>query len=112
MSAHTPGPWMVSFDASRYGIYQCEEINGVQHRRTPIAFVPKLTKVGTCEVEEHRIILQDARLIAAAPELLDALRRLERRGYLNEHSCAGEDGNADMAFARAVIAKAAGGKPA
>jgi hypothetical protein len=75
MSAHTPGPWMVSFDASRYGIYQCEEINGVQHRRTPIAFVPKLTKDETCPAEEHRTILQDARLIAAAPDMLNALRK-------------------------------------
>lgn len=71
---HTPGPWMVSFDATRYAIHQCEEINGVQHRRTPIAFVPKFTKNDSFPAEEHRTILQDARLIAAAPELLEALR--------------------------------------
>lgn len=98
MDKHTPGPWMVAFDATRYAIHQCEEINGVQHRRTPVAFVPKFTKVGTFDVEEHRMILQDARLIAAAPELLEALRSML------------EDDDRDEATrkARAVIAKAAG----
>jgi hypothetical protein len=51
----------------------------------------------------------NARLIAAAPDLLEALQRLDRRGYLSAHACAGEDGNADLAFALAAIAKATGG---
>jgi hypothetical protein len=109
MSGHTPGPWMVSFDATRYAIHQCEEINGVQHRRTPIAFVPKFTKVGTCEVEEHRMILQDARLIAAAPELLEALERIGKfklSQFLGPHDMALECVN----IACAAIAKATGGK--
>lgn len=69
MNKHTPGPWMVSFDASRYGIYQCDVIDGSPYRRTPIAFVPKIASAHACDEAERRMILQDARLIAAAPSL-------------------------------------------
>ena len=82
MSKYTPGPWMVSFDASRYGIYQCDVIDGSPYRRTPIAFVPKIASAHACDEAERRMILQDARLIAAAPDLLEALKELV--GYTNK----------------------------
>ena len=79
-SKHTPGPWMVSFDASRYGIYQCDVIDGSPYRRTPIAFVPKIASAHACDEAERRMILQDARLIAAAPDLLEFAQEVRRSG--------------------------------
>jgi hypothetical protein len=90
---------MVSFDASRYGIYQCDVIDGSPYRRTPIAFVPKIASAHACDEAERRMILQDARLIAAAPDLLEALK-----DALNVLDATGANDAANAA--RAAIAKA------
>jgi hypothetical protein len=99
MSAHTPGPW-------RKG--KCHQ--------SVVAEIPVPGIRGSDAVEVYgghliaeSVATQNIPLIAAAPDLLEALQRLDRRGYLSAHACAGEDGNADLAFALAAIAKATGG---
>ncbi len=103
---HTPGPWVVSFDATRYGIYRCEVIGGKPYRRTPIAWVPKLTTNHACDEAERQTILQDARLIAAAPDMLAALQLISDGPHDAEAI-------ADMlGQVRAAIAKATGAQHA
>lgn len=89
MSKHTPGPWhmnMVSSKSWNVGIY---EASGSE-----VATV----KVKSLVTSERRDA--DARLIAAAPDLLEALR-----GFVEHGTCFDE---IDMAKARAAIAKATG----
>ena len=82
MSKHTPGPWILSLDAP-YPIVQRGRTGGIQ------VMAPNPS-----------IALADARLISAAPELLEfAQDWLSRQG--------GDD-NYMTAKARAAIAKATG----
>ena len=89
MNGHTPGPWMV-----------CDGPVGYQHR----IFNSNEGGDTVCDVVKSR----DARLIAAAPELLEALRlcfdhcRLYHREA--EHNNVGE-------AVRAAITKATGAQP-
>ena len=60
MMKHTKGPWKINIDTGEYGVY---------HLYSP--------DIGGDEVfEREEIDEANARLIAAAPELLDALRDL------------------------------------
>ena len=107
MNKHTPGPWMVSFDATRYSIYQCDVIDGSPYRRTPIAFVPKIASAHACDEAERRMILQDAHLIAAAPTMYEALRKIaaiEDKMVVSDW----EEIEEARGIARAAIAKAEG----
>jgi len=80
MSAHTPGPWSVD--------YQREQVYGSN---------------GSTVVYELNFSKADAQLIAAAPDLLEALKDLKRQ--YAEHP----DAFWDWSKARAAIAKATGG---
>ena len=62
---HTPAPWIVEPDA-RAGSITVTHTDG--HNRSHIAVCPQMT---LCE--EHGSLLANARLIAAAPDLLDAI---------------------------------------
>jgi len=64
MSAHTPGPWEVRPSAN--------EIFNADHGRLPFDIAAGYTLIGAVYENDA-----DARLIAAAPELLDALQICE-----------------------------------
>lgn len=81
---HTPGPWKaypVSYDASAYYIFAKNTKDG---RSPTVAHIPRST-IQPMEA--------NARLIAAAPELLEALQDLNRElvlsdvdlGYMESH---------------------------
>lgn len=88
---HTPGPWLHATDMGQVG--SVEFADG-----TVIAQAQQLP--GDLRSEQRNA---NARLIAAAPELLAALRRC-RFDSLNMTL-------ADMEFCRAAIAKATGEQP-
>ena len=90
---HTPGPWVATSKAIVSG-------------RTNIMHRPKWWHEGLLEAEDNA----NARLIAAAPELLDALCTLLNRldGIGGEHVTGMEGVDADLMKANAAIAKATG----
>ncbi len=87
---HTPGPWRVA----KYSDAERHIVARVDGKATSIA--------GFC-------LPNDADLIAAAPELLDALKALQLQGLQSElNDPAHEYGYAALEMARAAIAKAQG----
>lgn len=90
MSKHTPGPWQVRPSTN--------EITNADHGSLPFAIVAGYTLIGATYENG-----KDARLIAAAPELLEAL--LEYKRLYEEVQPAGgwqgvyEAGNAAIAKA-------------
>ena len=89
MSKHTPGPWVIQETnfAQQKNVY-------AQADKPPIA-----TVYGSTGENEA-----NARLIAAAPEMLEALRNLLDETMHATHDC-------PVLFARRVIAKATGNQP-
>jgi hypothetical protein len=87
MSEHTPGPW-------RYmqGTHSVYTVDG---KAIALAYGPRGIACGWRDA--------NARLIAAAPDLLEALKRLCSHGTRDHAQIA-----ADWDFARAAIAKAEG----
>jgi len=92
MSKHTPGPWGIS-DKAAFEIRRCDE-NGIA-RLDLIADVACLNT--------RTPWANNARLIAAAPDLLDALRRVMRHIPADAGGCSLAD---DLHRARAAIARA------
>ena len=96
MSKHTPGPWVVgNVDPLNFGVLRDWGID-------PIGFVygpsfPERSEVG-------QRALANARLIAVAPELLEALKELMEYAGIIEERCDAVATNK----ARAAIAKAEG----
>jgi hypothetical protein len=121
---HTPGPWVF--------IGECEPLGGNSSQRGSAFQVWEdmndrgriIAEVVSTEDESIGVTegIANARLIAAAPELLEACRRLlVLHKYLNEHQTKGQPapqaGLNDQAFAamcsaRFAIAKATGLHPA
>jgi len=121
VSKYTPGDWYVETDErygpghayirtgeGRDGVHICEMNREVRHRLTPPSD-----------------IAADAALIAAAPDLLEALKFMTAYAALNDDGCIGEEselvdvmldpdnpGNVGRTIdmARAAIAKAGGAK--
>lgn len=104
---HTPGPWKVSQNVSRHvvgpngGIVTCGELTWDGPGSSAVADA-------------------NARLIAAAPELLEALRRMEVAAntvaychdkHRGNFAAALSEMESDAEAARAVIAKATGSVP-
>jgi hypothetical protein len=88
MNKHTPGPWTVG--------PSCNEIINVDHGYLPFSIAAGYTLIGALYEDGD-----DARLIAAAPELLVAIKSLL--------SCIDpQDFPDEVAFADAAIAKATG----
>jgi hypothetical protein len=100
MSKHTPGPWAIDWNVSRLDVFSADAATLVATiRRSALsAAIDDAAKA-------------DARLIAAAPELLAELRAA--RDYLSciPESAAGGDDDAGRLVKRidALIAKATGG---
>jgi len=85
MSEHTPGPWDASLNETLPTARYCGAI---------------VARVGCGEVEE---IKTNARLITAAPDLLDILKRLV---MYYENSATQPEAKAKIRDAKAAIAKA------
>lgn len=106
MSAHTPGPWVV-VDRKHWSASIALVTTG---KPTPVAWASRLIRSGDDEA------LANARLIAAAPELLEALRSAYQFHRvvecISEPTQGGEECSC-QAFdpVRAAIAKATGGTP-
>lgn len=90
MSKHTPGPWVVRYD------YVVQAPAYEDGRLVPVAQPYGVNCDGTD-------LFANARLIAAAPELLEAIR-----GVIEHMEWSTDQGEAAYQFARAAIAKATG----
>jgi len=93
---HTPGPWAIS--AAMYGVGNLK-VHGVEFTRDGIT-----QPIANCGWDDKGEAEANARLIAAAPDLLAALRLCERA--LEERDAEAEEHAAKAA--RAAIAKAKG----
>ena len=96
MSGHTPGPWTdKAIDESQWGVYDSRGWSVAQAHQI---------KVLSADIKQAERTA-NARLIAAAPDLLAALERLVR-----QHGSDGIEYSGDhpVAVARAAIAKATG----
>lgn len=93
---HTPGPWRVEVDTGPEAAWE---------RKWPTIHAEKYEVVG-CEglYGDYETDMANARLIAAAPDLLDALVQ-----FVDEFEGCYADGEPAMIKARAAIAKATGG---
>jgi hypothetical protein len=91
MSNHTPGPWKVS---RRFDVYQDTQLPGVGG-----TFVASTKGQRPLPESVNQVCEADAKLIAAAPELLAALESAVENGKLSAE---------DFLFASYVIRKAKG----
>jgi hypothetical protein len=96
--ASTPGPWHTG-DIGRKGLGWCTIFSDT----TPIARALSLHKTGERKSADFDIEAANARLIAAAPDLLQAVKLLQVRVFMSEGS---ENGAYRMA--NAAIQKAEG----
>ena len=108
MSKHTPGPWSVgevSHKKQRVDIDSLHADQTVGHQTWR-----GLARAYGCEdmpAEGTAVMLSNARLIAAAPELLEALEQMVSV-FLDTEGIHGESENDAMDAAYAAIAKATG----
>ena len=104
MTKHTPGPWQIGYDYD--GSISVDSVNPVRINLTTAGTV---VIADICEHKdaEHFSSEANARLIAAAPEMLEALQLC--RWHMYEHA----SNTPDNAFEKlcAAIAKATEGKP-
>jgi len=102
MSKHTPGPWKIGSEQTdglgRYAQVQSSEEFGDIVARVCVAHNANHTL--------NRSGRANARLIAAAPELLEALELI--LPYLTDGEDAGDEATALAPIVRAAIAKAKG----
>jgi len=89
MSAHTAGPWAIDWNVSRIDVFSSDAA-------TLIATIRRSTPSDGIDADARA----NARLIAAAPELLEALRPIAEHGVVSAKI---------IADARAAYAKAVGG---
>ena len=70
MSTHTPGPWTYDEQLADSGNKETEMVGESEHLYEPVCVIPHddITEEGEREIQAN------ARLIAAAPDLLEALR--------------------------------------
>jgi hypothetical protein len=105
---HTQGPWIENVVPTSAG--SAITIQSADHR-IAIIYVDGIRKGIDDELPRSIENRANARLIAAAPDLLEAAQRLASRGFFTPVACADEATLADMASMRAAIAKATGAKP-
>jgi hypothetical protein len=96
MSKHTPGPWKATFEDYRWVIDCQGEFGPKKALAVTAGFYPK-----------HEA---NARLIAAAPELLEALKMgyADTMDYIQRNHLSGAENNRWLVLARAAIARAEG----
>jgi hypothetical protein len=95
---HTPGPWVVTYNSGGYPA-QIMAPNG----DTGPGGITSVTRWNAISLPSSIQGFANARLIAAAPDLLEALENLENdNGAIPQHA---------WALAQAAIAKATGGAP-
>lgn len=113
MSAHTPGPWLVHYERDAFdsaqSILKVTQGNSYDHPQGPLS----LASVNVAAFAPHTDeALANAKLISAAPDLLDALEALMQRAVKDAERYA-PDGNepiwAFISDASDAIAKAKGG---
>ena len=97
---HTPGPWLVTREAKRLEIAGAAHDVGLSNGGEGIAKVWAARDAGDG--------LANARLISAAPELLEALRQAEWALEKYETSEDDPDDHPSLDIVRAAIAKAEG----
>lgn len=98
MSAHTPGPWKVFGIKSRHGDYTISTFNAYGPQRH-IAYAAWASDQG----------LADAHMIAAAPDLLEALKKLSFAAQTSGGTAGRDEALvAAIDHASAIIAKATG----
>lgn len=95
MSAHTPGPWVPVLSSKR------SDLACVVTEKNEAGFAALVCHIQTAHVETANA---NARLIASAPELLEALKKLEQK--FGDRGDGWPDNRWDAA--RAAIAKATG----
>lgn len=74
MSAHTPGPWKVEDDGREVVVYAVEGSC-------------RVASIELDNLDDRSHALRDARLIAAAPDLLAALKLVEFGNAVTHHKC-------------------------
>jgi hypothetical protein len=112
MSKHTPGPWIVRTFKTMVGI--CHKVGPEEIVKNPQGGICLYDDHTTLNPQAHEEIAANARLIAAAPELLEAIERCIM--HMNIYSYVahpnGVDGardfNVSLGLAKAAIAKAEG----
>lgn len=104
MTMHTPGPWAV-VEHDHAICIQTESPSKTKYDAARYAAIGGFDRNDRAQLEEARA---NARLIAAAPDLLEALR-----SAVNDADAWGlADDECDwLPLARAAIAKATGGQP-
>ena len=109
MSDFTPGPWLLRTTPTSAGL--CHIVSAADWRGAFI-YGDGIRKGVDDALQKAQELAANARLIAAAPDLLDALQRIEE--YWNQDQ--NETAMADACWhaintARAAIAKATGEQP-
>jgi len=72
---HTPGPWIIQHEMDNEGIYIYEDESENEICRIPNT--NEVEKWGNLMIEDPETRVANARLIAAAPELLNALQDIK-----------------------------------
>lgn len=75
--AHTPGPWNIATEKNKWIVIGCGEWSDKTNKPRAICFIPNGGKEDV-EPERYAKRLANARLIAASPELLEALEQISR----------------------------------
>lgn len=105
---HSPGPWIIDTREHVHAIQDSNRQDLTYQDTTPQKDYGSITSRGRSKIET----LANARLIAAAPELLEALARskneLEDLSFYLESQCIFGTWKATIEKARAAIAKATG----
>jgi len=104
MSKHTPGPWWLGRDPSHFG-----SLTSITGGSDSTGGIRSVAEVGGPDIDEAEA---NASLIAAAPEMLDALKAMTKLyvDFVNSGDCGCWDPERidEVKLARAVIAKAEG----
>ena len=102
-TAHTPGPWWVYNEGSRFPGIEA----GLNGRNFSVVVYGNDNEIEGVKGRTHAEAIANARLIAAAPELLEALEHYLIQDEIAEGYGGGVGGSA-REQARAAIAKATG----